>query len=455
MKPVGIELPDMSFNLKRLSNGLTFIYKNLPGTGIVDVRLVMRAGAIYDKALGVPAGTAHFLEHIVHEQTEKYPNRESLLNLVAAKGGQRNATTFTHEKMSFYATVLKEEAESAADYVSELTSHAILSEKATEKHRSIITEEYLNKLKQPSLKGWLAFRQAIFSGTGAEYMALGDVESISKVKLEDMVAFYEQRFAADNSILTIYGDINEASADDLARRYFEGMKRGTATDGNASAGSLGLFCPHAFPEAEARIGDTAKKFAFVEIPDVQAVVHFGGMTFGRGGKGVGDEPFSDAGYFPLAVLFQMLAGDATSILSRILRDEKHLLYHIGCAQFNADRFGTFAFVLNIAPENIQQSLDIIRAEVTKIAEGNFTDDMVTLAKTRIRAREIFANQAVQDLADSDASTLLLYTDITYPDQWIEKMEAVSVAEISSAAAYVLRHLNVLSVCANKRAEYEF
>jgi predicted Zn-dependent peptidase len=427
----------MTFNLKRLANGLPFIHKHIPGTGIVDVRLTLRSGALYDKALGVPPGTAHFLEHIVHEKTEKYTSRDLLMKQIELKGGQRNATTYTNEKMNFYATVLKEEAELAADYVSQVTSHSILTDEATEKHRSIIIQECMAKMKQPEIKAWAAFKKAIFGGSGYEHRSLGTLESIAVISRDNMQRTYDSRFMAEHSVLSIYGDIDLEKSLALAESYFSDMKRGEHPGRE--------FVFESVPEAEMLAQNLKKKFEFVEVPDAQAVAFFGGTMPGR------NNPM----HYHLIVLMQMLAGDWTSILYKILRDEKHLLYHVGHSTDKTDTFGVFAFAMNIDPSNIQTAIDIIKSEVEKAASGDIADDKITLAKTRIRAKEIFANQTVQNHADNDATSVMLFPDLKHPDEWIERIEAVTKTDMIAAAKHVASHLLILAVCANQKTEYEF
>lgn len=421
----------------RLKNGLLFLHKKIPGSGIVDVRVMLRSGGKYDKSLAVPPGTAHFLEHIVHERTEKYESREALMKAIETCGGTRNATTYTTEKMDFFGTVLSEHAEIAADYVSQITSHPVLTDEATEKHRSIIIQECLSRMKQPEVKAWSAFKKAILGGTGYEHRSLGTLESIAQISRADMQKFYDARFLAENAILSIYGDIDFDKAFALAEKYFSAMK---------TRQSKNSFSFEPVPEAEDRCMDMSKKYEHVEIADAQSVTMYGGTMPGRSGEL----------HFPISVMLQILAGDFTSILYRILRDDKHLLYHVGFSTDRADTFGVFAFSMNIAPENIQPAIDIIKAEVQKAANGEIDDEMIALAKTRIKAREVFSLQTVQSIADSDVTTTLLFPNLATPDEWLKRIEAVTKDDLIAAAKHIRDHLTVLSVCSNApEAKYEF
>lgn len=415
------------------------MHKEIKGSNIVDVRLVLRAGQAYDHKVGVPAGTAHFLEHIVHEKTEKYATKEELVNIVAIKGGQRNASTSPNEKMQFYATVLKDESDSAADFVSQLVSHAVLTEEATIKHRSIIEQEYLSKIQDPSTKSWIGFQELAYGGSGIEYIPTGDLDSISKITREDMQNFYDTRFKAENAVLSIYGDISFENALELAKKYFLSMKTDIPFSENNK------FELEKYSITLDRINNTEKLFKHTEIKEDQAVVYFGGMNLGRFAPN----------YYHLKVLLHALAADFTSILYKILREEKHLVYHMSFAQSSVDSVGTHAFTLNIAPENIQKSIDIILAEINKIADGNIDEKRLSVLKSRIRAREVFGLQSVQSQAENDSIYKLLFLNIKDSDEYLAKIDAVTKEKVIEAAKYLKDHMNLLSVCSNKKEEYAF
>ncbi len=415
------------------------MHKEIKGSNIVDVRLVLRAGQAYDHKVGVPAGTAHFLEHIVHEKTEKYAGRDELLSIIAPKGGLRNAGTYTSEKMDFFATVLKDEAEHAADYVSQIVCHAILTDEAVEKHRSIIEQEYFSKFKDPQVKCHLGFKELAFEGFGLEFMALGDLDGIKKITKADLQNFYDSRFKAENASLSIYGDISFEEAEGLAKKYFMKMKTSIPFSENNK------FEYEKYEIGLDKIDSKEKVFKHIEIKEDQAVVFFGGMNLGR----------SAFNQYPLRVLLHMLAGDYTSILYKILRDEKHLLYGVSFAQSATDGVGTHAISMNIAPANIQTSLNIIVDEINKIAEGNIDEERITLVKSRTKAREIFNQQSVQSQADSDGTIKLLFLDLKDNDEYLAKIDAVTKEEVIEAAKYLKDHMNLLSVCSNKKEEYTF
>ncbi len=424
---------------KKLQNNLTFLHKEMKGSNIVDVRIIIKSGQAYDHKLNVPAGTAHFLEHIVHEKTEKYADKEALINIIAQKGGKRNAGTYTNEKMEFFATVLKDEAEHAADYVSQLVAHAILTDEATEKHRAIIKEEYFTQVKNPDTKCRIAFRELAYKGTGLEFMALGDLEGILKITRSDMQKFYDSRYKAEHAVLSIYGDISLESASELAEKYFLDMKTEIPFSPQTS------FYPEEYPQITSRMDDVSKKYTHIDIPDKQAVVYFGGLNGGKSAKN----------YFPLSVLLHILAGDFTSILFKILREEKHLLYGVSGLKSMTDTVGQHGFRLNLGPENIQESLNVINQEVERIADGDIPKNLLVLAKSRIKAHDVFANQTVQSQADDDATMKLFFLNVSDREDYLRKMDAVTKEEVIEAAKYMKDHLNLLAVCSNTKAEYEF
>ncbi|MEI6042350.1 MAG: pitrilysin family protein [bacterium] len=419
-----------------LDNGLRVIHQEKEGSKMVDVKIILGAGNFYNNYYGYKPGVAHFLEHVVHEKTEKYQNKKDLTSILTDYGGVRNAATSSIERMSFYATVLEEFAESACDYISQVVFHSKFDQVAVDKHRKIITEELLASFKKSGTKVSNLFNELALAETDFKFHTLGTEESLKEITLEDLQRFYNERFVAQNCILSISGDITIEKCKELSNKYFINIRESTALNSLTHIENL---------DTKKIPPITLKKQGYVSVPEKQAVVSFGTITKGR----------DDPRYFALKILLDFLTNSSNSILNIRLREENSLLYNISSIFYTNQLFGYVYFSLNVQPSNIQQCLDIIKHEIKEVSDGKITDIELSQTKKKSEASEIFYNQSIQDESFAYANLRLLFTNVTNQNEFLQKILAVTKEEVIEAAKWLSQNLNILAVCSNEEQKYDF
>ncbi len=415
-----------------LKNGLRVIHNQKVNSKIVDVRIKLGAGNFYNNYNGYTPGVAHFVEHVVHDKTEKYKSKEELTSIVTDLGGARNASTSPNEMMTFFATVIKEYSESACDYVSQVVFHSNFEQDAVNKHKKIIKEELLSYLKAPSKKSWDLFKNLAYEGTNFVFDTLGTEESIEALQLDELRKYYKERFTLQNSILVVSGDISLGKCKKVVDKYFSKIKQNNNSTN--------------FVEDIDNIPKIHnKRQGCVLITDKQAVVNFGTILGG----------FDKPEFFNTLVLLKFLTATSNSILTKKLREENHLVYGISSNIFGNQLSSIAYFNLNVQPENIQQCLDIIRHEINEVALGKITEEDLNKTRKRIEAFEIFNNQSIQDESNYNSSVRLLYRDIKNRDEYVQKILDVSLEDVKGAAKWLYENLNILAVCSNVENKYNF
>src|SRR3989344_2355822 len=151
-----------------LKNGLTVIYDERD-TDSVAVEILVRVGSNNenDKIRGL----SHFLEHMLFEGTKKRTNKE-IAREIESVGGEMNAAT-TNERTFF-------------------------DEKNFEKERKIILEEISMIQDDPKLFQFDFFLSKLFKKHPTKYSVIGTKESISKMRREDLVNYFEKYYNPKN-----------------------------------------------------------------------------------------------------------------------------------------------------------------------------------------------------------------------------------------------------------------
>lgn len=415
-----------------LKNGLRVMHNQKGDSKMVDVRIKLGAGNFYNSYNGYTPGIAHFVEHVVHEKTEKYKSKEELTSIVTDLGGSRNASTSPNEMMTFFATVLKEYSESACDFISQVVFYSEFDQDAVDKHKKIIKEELLSYLKAPSKKSWDLFKSLAYEGTNFVSDTLGTEESIESMQLSELREYYKERFTLQNSILVVSGDISLRECKKVVDKYFSKIKQNKNSTNFVENIDV-------IPKID------NKRQGCVLITDKQAVVNFGTILGG----------FDKKEFFSTLVLLKFLTATSNSILSKKLREENHLVYGISSNIFGNQLSSIAYFNLNVQPENIQQCLDIIRHEISEVALGKITEEDLNKTRKRIEAFEIFNNQSIQDESNYNSSIRLLYRDIKNRDEYVQKILDVSLEDVKGAAKWLYENLNILAVCSNVENKYNF
>jgi predicted Zn-dependent peptidase len=417
----------------RLKNGLHVIHNYKKDSKIVDVRLILKAGNFYNSLYSYTPGTAHFLEHVVHEKTTKYTNKVDLTMLVEKFGGQRNAMTYGTEKMTFFATVINDFTENAFDYISQVVFNSEFNETALEKHRKIIKEELLASFKNPNTKAMKLFNDLAYKGTNFIHHTLGTEESLNHISLEELKDYYVNIFTTDNSILSISGDISFEKCETLVKKYFDYIP---AKKNALEHPDMPIFFKQ----------NKVKTQGHTLIQDKQAVVNFGAIGAG----------YNDKLSFSNLVLIRLLTWGSNSILNKKLREENSLVYNVAGILISSELFSNIYFNINTQPENIQKCLDIIKHEVLKISNGEINLDDLDKTKKIIQTSEIFNDQNIQNEADGIATIKLLYKNIKDKEDNMNKILKVTKEEVVESAKLLYESLNILAVCSNlEGVEYKF
>jgi len=191
----------MPFHSHRLPNGLTVIGETSPAARSVAVGFFVRTGS-RDEA-PPESGVSHFLEHMMFKGT---PRRTALdVNLDFDRiGASYNAYT-SEENTVYYAAVLPEYLPKAVDILADILRPSLREEDFTTE-KEVILEEIGMYEDQP---GWAAgdhARRIYYAGHPLGNSVLGTTESIKGLTRDQMQAYFDRRYAANNIVLSAAGN---------------------------------------------------------------------------------------------------------------------------------------------------------------------------------------------------------------------------------------------------------
>lgn len=171
----------------------------------------------------VPAGVAHFLEHV----NFNLPNGEDATEYFNKLGSSSNAFTtneFTAYEV-FGATSFKENLEHLLNYVYE----PYFTKKLVEKEKGIIIEEVNMGKDDPARRFYYGANDCIFVKDKRKFYITGDIEDVKNTTVEDLELVYNTFYHPKNMFLVITGNFNAEEAvaiikENLKNKSFEPYK---------------------------------------------------------------------------------------------------------------------------------------------------------------------------------------------------------------------------------------
>jgi predicted Zn-dependent peptidase len=193
----------MQFSKKILSNGLTVIAETNPGAKSAAIGFFVKTGA-RDESMEV-SGVSHFLEHMLFKGTDKLSALE--VNQAFDKtGAQFNA--FTSEEMTvFYAAILPEHLGQVTELWSQLMRPSLRDDDFN-LEKNVIKQEIAMYKDLPQFEVFDEARKLHFGNHACSQSVLGTVDSIDALSCEQMRGYFEKRYAPNNIIAAIAGNLD-------------------------------------------------------------------------------------------------------------------------------------------------------------------------------------------------------------------------------------------------------
>ncbi|GGC45671.1 peptidase M16 [Siccirubricoccus deserti] len=203
-----------------LANGLRVVFAESRRVPVVSHYLFYGAGGGEDPA--GRSGLAHFLEHMMFKGSRNVaPGAFSLA--VAREGGQDNAFT-SRDVTAYHQTVEASRLPLVMRMEADRFADPLLPAEMLEPERAVVLEERrLRTDSNPRARFWEAFEAALW---GPQHWRgrpiIGWQDEIRAITRDDMMEFYQRRYAPANAVLVVTGDVREDAlrrlADDLYGR---------------------------------------------------------------------------------------------------------------------------------------------------------------------------------------------------------------------------------------------
>lgn len=305
--------------------------------------------------------------------------------------------------------------------------HTALSEPrfdpdAIERVREQVMSGLRSGLKDPQSLASNRWYAEMFGESSYGTPVSGTLETVPTLTRDDLLAAYGRMLATSRMKIGVVGDIDAETLSALLDETFADLPKGDALEQSP------------LPVRE------AGGLVVIEEDIPQSTVVFGHQGI----------PRDDPDYIPAYVMNYVLGGGGlTSRLTEEVREKNGLAYSVYSYLYPLDRAGLYMGGVATANDRIAQSMQLIRQEWARMAEGGLTEEELSEAK-----RYLTGAFALRFDSNSKIATYLVGAQaadlpIDYIDTRNDLVEAVTLEDIQRVAARVLKPDNLFVVVVGK------
>lgn len=357
---------------KTLENGLQIVAIPMEnGSNVISTNIFYKVGS-RNEIMG-KSGIAHMLEHLNFKSTKNLEAGE-FDEIVKGFGGLNNAST-SFDYTNYYIKSSSKNMDKSVELFAELMENLTLKDEEFQPERDVVAEERLWRTDNNPM-GYLQFR--LFNNAYIyhpyHWTPIGFMSDIKNWNIEDIKDFHATYYQPKNAIVVVAGDINKEEVFSCVEKHFKNIK-------NTKSIPSTIHTIEPVQDGEKRI--TIYKESEVQM--LAIAYHI--------------PNFEHEDQIALSALSEFLSSGKSSILNKVLVDEKRLVNSIYAYNMELKDPGVFLFVA-VANENVEakdiekEILDII----AQIKQGNVSKEDIEKIKINTKADFIFSLESSSQVA---------------------------------------------------------
>jgi zinc protease len=328
-------------------NGAKVMYVHVNGLPMVDVRVVFDAGSARDEGLsGLAALTNGLLAEGAGGQTA-----QALAEQFESVGAQlENDSLRDMAIVGVRSLTDKAYLDTALSTLSTVLSQPDFNQSEFERELARMKVAVTARKQSPADIADEAFYMAIYGDHPYAAPSGGTEESVERLNLEVIKAFYKKYYVASNALIVMVGAIDRPQAEMIANNLSKGLAKGEKTTPLPAVKPL-----------------TESKVIRIQYPSKQAHIFMGQPGMKRG----------DKDYFSLYMANHPFGGSGFAArLVKTIREDRGLAYSVYSYFSPMREAGPFTMGMQTRADQTDQAVALLQAELEKyIAEGPAEDEL--------------------------------------------------------------------------------
>ena len=403
-----------------LPGGLRVVTEAMPGVRSASIGVWVGVGS-RDEAPTL-SGASHFLEHLLFKGT---PTRSALDISVELDevGGEFNAFT-AKEYTCFHARVLDEDLPLAVDVLGDMITSSTITAEDVEAEREVILDEIAMHDDDPDDVVSNLYAETAWSSSPLGRPIAGTASSIRTLTRAQIRRYYASRYTADNMVVAVAGNVEHTSVVRLVRKAFSRSHFLADRDARPAP-----------PRHNGRARRTTSGDAVVTRPFEQVNLVLGVNGLVR----------TDERRYALGVLNAALGGGTSSRLFQEVREHRGLAYSVYSYAAHYGDAGTFAVAVGCLPSKMTDVLEVVRAELARLAEDGITSEELQRGQGQLRGGLVLSLEDSGSRMSRIAKAELLYGELPSIDELLHRVAEVTLDEVNELARWLLTQPQTLAV----------
>lgn len=390
--------------LVTLENGLVIVIREDPSAPVVSAQAWCKAGSI-DEGKWLGAGLSHMLEHMLFKgTTTRGPGR--IDQEVQDAGGYMNAYT-SFDRTVYYINVPNTGGRIAIDILCDIMRNATLPPEEVEKEKQVILREMDMNQDDPSRRASRRLFETAYIRSPYRYTVIGYPDIFAELTREDIVAYYREKYAPNNTFFVVVGDMRAADVEAQIREAYKGMRARPLPPVVMPAEPPQAAPREVFEEAPIELGHF--HFAW-HIPDLRHP----------------DVPVLD-------VLATLLGNGHSSRLYQEVRERSGLVHSVDAWTYNPGNPGLLGISGVVDGALFEKARAAIRAELDKIKDGYVTEQELAKALKQFTAATLATRKTMQGQAQDFGGNWMAANDLNFSERYLAAVKRVTKDDIQRVA----------------------
>lgn len=334
-----------------LNNGTRIVTESIPEFRSCTLGAWVSTGSRYESE--EDAGIAHFLEHLLFKGTKSRTAYE-IAKQMDSIGGQLNAFT-DKETTCFYARVLDQHVDRAANILFDMLQNSLLDPTEVEREKGVIIEEIKMFEDSPDDQSLHRFQRSIWGGHPLGRPVIGYKEVIETMTSERLSAYLGERYGASNLMVAAAGRVDHDA--------FVGMVGEALSD----------YPEGRFVGEKGNPAPVQQNLVFQKDCE-QTYVCYGGPGLSA----------VDSRRYPFLVLDAVLGGSMSSRLFQEVREARGLAYSVGTFLHSYLDCGAFGVYAGTSGSSLEELLDVADEILRSTISNGLSDEELSRSKELLK-----------------------------------------------------------------------
>lgn len=385
------------------SNGARVMYVSAQTIPMLDVRVVFNAGSARDGSL---PGTALMTNTLLNDGAADL-TADQLAESFESLGAQFSTSSLRDMAIATLRTLTEPDVmQESLDLFEKVLTKPVFADDEIERRRLQLQVGIEKQQESPSDTARNTFYKSLYGDHPYAHNPSGNKKSLAAITREDILAFFQSYYVANNAVIAIVGAVDRKGAEAIAEQLTKEMP----------AGEKALPLPKVDPSTQGRN-------LAVDFPSSQTHIYMGQPVMSRG----------DKDFFPLYVGNHMLGGSGlVSMLGDEVREKRGLAYSVYSYFSLMQNKGPYVFGAQTRNDRAHESLNVIRETLGDFIEQGPTEERLTASKKNITGGFPLRTASNSNIVEYIAMMGFYNYPLDYLDTFVERINAVTAEEIRSA-----------------------